>query len=365
MKIFYTAILVLISSQQVISQSVTGDSVRNFAAELAMLEAELDSSGIFSLIDSVLSTESIKPPSELNFRLGYSSNVTNAGRDFGVNQYGLSPGISFYHSNGLFADLSGFWNSEFDPKYNITLASIGYLGRLGKRVTFASSYEKWFYHSDNSQIADSPSNSLGATFDYNYKFLSSGIDYSFLFGATNAHRISANIGASLSTKKLIKNTTISFLPSFSVLYGNQIVNIQFTGRLIDEVRSNAYLRENLQSEEFQEFLTNVELTAEEIETIENIQNNRFFSDERKRNLIAVVYFVNPEVREYLFEQLEERNEEYGIMNYNFNFPISISFKKYLFLLSYSYSIPVELPGETFELDPIGLFSFTVIYRIPF
>lgn len=363
MKIGYIVLFSILGVHQSFSQALDSTLSRDYAAELAALDSELDTIGIFSLFDSVLSLAAIKPPSEFNVRLGYSSNVTNGGRDFGINQYGLAPGISFYHNTGLFADVSGFWNSEFDPKYNITVATLGYLGNKGKYWSYSGSYEKWIYHADKSEISEVPNNSISASINFNYKYLNLGLDYSYFFGGTEAHRLNSSIGAIFKTKKLLKNAVVSFQPSFSLLYGNQNVIVQFNGNLIDELRSNEYLRQNLQSESFQSFLQEVELTEEQVNRINTIQSRRLLTDDQKRRLISSVYLSNADVQNYIYELLDTNSNEYGIMNYNISFPVSIRYKKWLTLLSYSYNIPVELPGEVLDLDPVGLFSLTLVYRI--
>lgn len=48
-------------------------------------------------------------------RMGYNSNVVAASRTLGFNQFGVAPGISFYHKWGLYADYTGIeqriWSS--------------------------------------------------------------------------------------------------------------------------------------------------------------------------------------------------------------------------------------------------------------
>ena len=366
MNFFAAAVFTLTCIEPIIAQTDTSSVLLNYAEELAALEEELATDDLFGLIDSILTLEPSTPPSELNVRMSYSSNVTNGGRDFNFNQYGLSPGISFFHKSGFFADVGGFWNSEFDPQYSITIGSLGYLGNIGESFSFSTSFDKWFFHIDNeSEISESPDKSFNTSLEFSKKVLSLGINYSYLFGPSQAHRLSGDLGARWQTKKWIKNAVIAIQPTFTALYGNQVITIQFSGRLIDEIRSNQFLQQNLRSEEFAEFVSGLELPADEQERVENIRNNRFLSEDRKRSLIVLVYLGNDDIREYIYDELETRNDEYGMMNYTFSLPISISFKKYMLLLSYSYNIPVELPGETAELEPLGIFSGTFIYRIPF
>ena len=55
--------------------------------------------------------------SQLAVRLSYNSNVLSAGRTLGIENFGLAPGLSYYHKSGLYADVSGYWSKDFDPSY--------------------------------------------------------------------------------------------------------------------------------------------------------------------------------------------------------------------------------------------------------
>src|SRR5690349_679100 len=94
-------------------QTLPGDSVLTFS----------DSLNIFNLIDSLISLEGNIIHSQLAVRLAYNSNVLYTGRTLGIDQFGLSPGVSYYHKSGLYADVSCFWSKDFDPKYYLTILS--------------------------------------------------------------------------------------------------------------------------------------------------------------------------------------------------------------------------------------------------
>lgn len=327
------------------------------------LESELDSFAIFSLFDSVLMSD-YTPPSEFNFRLGYNSNVTNAGRDFGLDQYGFSPGVSFYHKSGIFADYAGFWNSGFEPEYNLSLFSVGYMGILGNKTSYSFSYEHWIYHAPPSETQDYPNNSVSFSGSYDLGKIWLNLDYSYMFGASTAHRITPSINGYFQFPGFWKIKKITLLPMVSMLYGNENVTILFNGSLLDELRANEYLRQNLQSEEFATFLQSLELEDDTRNRIRRIQRSQFLDDEQKRRLINGIYLAEPEVQEYIYSLLDEEKVEYGIMNWNLSIPVSLSFGNFSSLLSYSYSLPQALPGETFDPEPVSFFSLTFSYRLP-
>src|SRR5690349_516475 len=72
-----------------------------------------DTLSIVDLIDSLLTLDD-ELKSQLAVRVGYNSNVLEAGRTLGIENFGLSPAISYYHKSGLYADLTGYWSKDFD-----------------------------------------------------------------------------------------------------------------------------------------------------------------------------------------------------------------------------------------------------------
>ena len=114
-------------TSEIVAQEDSYDSLLNYyltSDSLLLDELELylaaDSTDIFDLIDSLLETDITY--SQLSVRLGYTSDISYAGRTFGFNQFGLTGGVSYYHKTGLFGDVSGYWNSNLDPSYNPTIA---------------------------------------------------------------------------------------------------------------------------------------------------------------------------------------------------------------------------------------------------
>ena len=337
----------------------------SYADQFELLAAEMDSLSIFRLIDSVLSS-TVEPYSELNIRTGYTSNVVSAGRNYGINQHGFSPGIAYYHKSGVFADLTGYWNSAFAPKYNLTLASIGYLGTI-KNFSYLPSYEKWFYNNDSTATL---SNSLGLSLNQDFKYVNVGLDYSFLFGKESAHRLIGSVSGYASLKNVWIFDRISFMPSVSILFGNdEITQIRFTeGNSTNFGGEEIYYISLLSKEEQQEWLRNEFL---------ELRTNDYSAGRRKAKFTLLTTYQNnlethdmiltPETQQYLEAKLfnEETNNIFGLMNWSFHIPVLFTIKKFTISLSYSYNIPKALPGEEFEFDPISYFGASMSYRIPF
>ena len=341
----------------------------SYAEQLAALEAEMDSLSIFNLIESVLSMES-DPKSELNVHFGFTSSVTTAGRDYDINQQGISPGLSYYHKSGIYADVSGYWNSDIEPNYNPTVFSLGYLNALNEKWSYSFDYERWFFNPKDS--SENPlTNSLGTSLNYDFKIATLGVDYSFLFGNETAHRIIGNLGSTIKLGKWWIFDDIRMYPSASIFFGNgKITQLRITQQQLNE-------RERRQTE----FLLNINnLSDDEIRRLRRtiilaFRNDRI-TEQRRNELLQLISATEnltendvDELQQLLDEGFEVQSFEdgnaFGLMNYSFSLPLSLSIKNLNIILVYTYSIPVALPGEYFEIDPIGYFSASISYRIPF
>jgi hypothetical protein len=180
-----------------------------------------DSLSIFNLIDSLFMLEQLEPQSQLAVRLGYNSNVLSTGRTLGIEQFGLSPAVSFYHKSGFYADVTGYWSKDFEPSYYLTILSTGYLHTFSKYFSLIGSYDRYLYNAsiDDQYIAFK--NMISVTPYVDYKFLSFRFDYSFYFGDQTAHRIMPSLSVKLTKRNFLKIEKISFIPGAYLLFGNE------------------------------------------------------------------------------------------------------------------------------------------------
>ena len=351
--------------------SATGQDTLSYAEQLRIIEEEMDSLSIFNLIDSLFNMEST-PSSEMNIRLSYTTNVTSAGRDFNINQSGISPGVSYYHKSGLYGDLAGYWNSGAEPHYNPTILSLGYLGNFKhSKWSYTLDGEKWFYHPNDS--SDNPlTYSVGGSLSYDFQLGFASVDYSFLFGDKTAHRIITNLTGTIRLGKWWLFQSISLYPSASMMAGNgDITQMRITNQQVNEERANRIERltsfANLtdQQKQYLEFLIkrahrNDRITLQtRIQLLNDLRISADLSEEDQASLQQIVN------EGYTVEELVN-STGFGILNYAFTLPLSLSTNRLNIFLSYTYSIPVKLPGEEFiEIDPIGYFGVSISYRIPF
>jgi hypothetical protein len=279
-----------------------------YIAELDSMLAEGDTLQLFSLIDSIINLPEPSYKSQLIIRLGYNSNVVAASRTLGFNQFGVAPGVAYYHKSGLYADLTSYWSQEYDPNFYLTVGSAGYMNSPTKWWSFMSEYNRYMYSEESEYIAYK--NSVGIANFFDVKHFTFRLDYQFYFGDKQAHRINPGIMYTLEKRNLGKINRISFYPTVSVLMG---------------------------SEQITEYKPYAQTLI-----------GAFY---RLRNGLPLYY--------------EDIRTEFGILNYSFMAPISISIKNWFFVFSYTYNIPKALPGETITLENSGYLSASVSRRIQF
>ena len=296
---------------------------------LLLEELEQDSSGIMAILDDIMSEKYLK--SQLVVRAGYTSDIVNAGRDYGVQQYGLNAGVAFYHKSGIFADVSGYYNSDIDPNYNTTITSVGYMGNFTPNWNYFGSYDHFFYLESNDPdllITYPLTNGLNASTSYYLKRLNFGIDYTFLFGDENAHRARANISLTLDKRKWGFIDRFAFSPNISMLLGNA------------NVTSTVFNEETAKRK------------ADRL--IDRIGKARF------------MYLYN-NYRDELTQLLSETQiiNAFGLMNYSIFIPVTFTVKKTTLLLNYTLNFPVALPGEeNIDTSPNSYFNASLIFSFP-
>lgn len=267
-----------------------------------------DSLFVFKLIDSLLSLPQEKPVSQLGFRIMYNSNVLAAGRTLGIDQFGLSPGISYYHKTGLYADASFFWSKDVEPKYYLTILSAGYMHTFSKSFSVIASYDRYFYRFDEDFTPFE--NAVTVTPFLDFKYAAIRFDYSYFFGDQQVHRLLPSISGNLEKRNFLGIDKIALTPGLSVLMGNATI----TEIILPQTR------------------------AEWIIAWIKIQNGLPWYSVKSRN-------------------------EFGIMNYAITVPLYIHLKNWTFSASYVYNIPKALPGETLTLSESGFLSAGIMYLL--
>ena len=290
---------------------------------LLLAELENDTLSIFGLIDSLLHAD--LRVSSLSLRFGYNSSILNAGRDFGFKQYGFSGGLSYQHKTGLFVDLLGYWNSEVDPNYYLNTFSIGYFGTVTSRWSFMASYDHFFYRESTEFPTSYPfNNALNLSSYIDLKYVSGGLDYSYLFGESNAHRLRPSFSGIVRIKDVGPLNRVTIMPTASMLFGNSIIISQSTNLQL--------LQQIIRKIGWRNFLLLYERRREEVESL-----------------------IFPVTQENVF----------GLMNYSFTLPVYMYVKNLSILTSYTINFPVALPGESIDTRANSFFGATLIYSFYF
>lgn len=285
---------------------VFAQDAESFLSESGEALSFEDSLSIFTMIDSLLSMEELGS-SQLAFRVGYNSNVLSAGRTLGIENFGLSPGVSYYHRSGFYADMTGYWSADFDPAYYLTVASVGYMLDFSKHFSVIGGYDHYFYSVNSDDEYIPYTNTLSITPILDFKPFIFSFNYSFYFGDAYANRLMPGVGVTLETKNKLGFNRIAITPSFYALWGDEtIIEISYP----DTWR----------------------------EIIRRLRRGELWYDFHEKRV-------------------------FGIMNYTFSAPVSLSFKKWYLTFTYNYSIPKALPGEPDTLEESSFLSASVSYYL--
>ena len=167
--------------------------------------------------------------------IGYSTNTFFSGRDSGTDQFNVIPQISYYHSSGFNASISGIYYQNFDPHWDFTSVSLGYLNTFGKKDNFIYNvgYTKFFYADD----FDDFTNSIDVSFGVRNKkrTLGTTLSASYLFGSDESYQI---VSSSFARINLLRKATyaLRLRPTISFIAAKQ------TYTFLQRFRTRPFLR---------------------------------------------------------------------------------------------------------------------------
>lgn len=336
-----------------IAQDHFADSTENLMLRTdEELLAELlgsDTTDILSLLDSLFAIRYKR--SLFSVGTGYISRITNAGRNFGIQQYGFHFNAAYYHRSGFYGNIAGYWNSDLEPKYNPTVTGIGYMQSLGKRWTLDAGYDHFFYSSDGGTDEEPGlffplTNAFNGAVYYNLKWVSIGSEYSFLFGSETAHRLRWSVMSDINIRTGFFIERIKIMPGAAILLGN--ANIY-------------YLNPTLPYSQAEVFRYVHRKLAEEVGPVRLRlirQNNREYYNE----LMSDAY---DRYRDDLQVYDIQQDKAFGAMNYSVFLPVYAYIGNFSVNFQYQYNIPVALPGENIILEPNSFFGIGLSYFLGF
>jgi hypothetical protein len=163
----------------------------------------------------ILDTFPQQEKSIFSLGLSYGSQVMSAGRDFGVEQFGVYPSFSYRHFWGFYTQISGSIFGERNAmNYQSTYLGLGFSRNLGQRWRYDLSLSRTLFHPiDEGLLA----NALGLCLDYSAGIFNFGLSTTGMAGEETALRMNAFGSAWLGLGK----GSFALSPSFSALFGTE------------------------------------------------------------------------------------------------------------------------------------------------
>lgn len=156
--------------------------------------------------------------------VSYNSNTYFSGRDSGTDQFSIIPQVSYYHSSGFNATVSGIYYQNFDPSWDFTSISLGYFNTLDKqkKIIYNLGYTHLFYTDGYDVFTNSLDISLGIR--NKKRTIGTTIAGAYLFGTEESYQIVSNTFANITLIR-IPNFAIRFRPNINFIIANQSITL--------------------------------------------------------------------------------------------------------------------------------------------
>lgn len=184
----------------------------------------------------------------------FNSDTYFSGRDIGIEQYNITPQITYAHTNGIFAGLSGIYYSEFVPKWDVTVATVGFGKNIGKKKLFkyAVSYSKYFYADNINNIYTNTFN-IGLGIRNKKRNMGTQLSGSYLFGEDQSFEIASRSFVDFNLLQR-HNSSLKFKPQLNIIAGKQTIEL---ARIVNQ--SGQLLTEYVQNDVFDLINTQINL----------------------------------------------------------------------------------------------------------
>jgi hypothetical protein len=267
--------------------------------------------------DTTAITDSINLPASsfLKVMVNYVNQALSAGRDYGIDQYGINAAVEYNHKKGWYTGCSGSLLSANDPAYTVTTLYAGFGKGIGQYGRYDFTYSHSFFNPDSNKLLN---NCLSASVSIAKKWFTAGGRYSFLFGEEQGHELIVNSGLYFEKATGSFIDVISCNPGISAVFGTS--NIPFKRFTLGQYQQGT-------GETWQQYK----------DRIASRRSNRSSST--------------------------SSTNEFGLMNLDLTMPVSFIIKNCRLTLSYNYAIPITLPNEATTPDAQGYFGATVSYVI--
>ena len=154
----------------------------------------------------------------------YSSNTFFAGRDSGVDQFNITPQVSYFSSSGFNAAVTSVYFQEQNPNWDFVALTAGYGNTIGqkKNVHYNLSYSRFFF----SDGFDEFNNSIDASIGLRNKSRTFGVigSASFLFGSEQSVQLSSRIYGNFALSEGTGDA-LKFRPQLTFLAAEQAISV--------------------------------------------------------------------------------------------------------------------------------------------
>ena len=254
--------------------------------------------------------------------INYNSNTFYSGRSIGLNQFNLSPQISYLNSNGLTIGLSGIYLDQFESPWDLTTISLGYSKWINKKNTISlnTSFSNYFYSYDKNDIY-SRSVSLGMSYQSFNDNLFLNTSAGFFFDGSNLFQLASNLYYSFN---LIKKR-----------------------EKIKEQKRSQVLKLNVNSKQKSRRILSDKLTL-----YFNPMVSFYFNSETIDTEFSPSFFIN---------QNSSANQNYfGLINTQIKLPFEFSLNNIDLELSYYINVPKPI-GDENNLPNTSFFGISIGY----
>lgn len=154
--------------------------------------------------------------------LTFNSNTYYFGRSNEVDQFNLTPQISYSSSKGIVASISGIYFDEYEPNWSHTNVSMGYFNYIGKKELFR--YHVGYTHTFFSDGWDSLTNSIDVIVGLRNEKRTLGIKIYgyYLFGKGQSYLMVAEGYGNFTLLKRSKYK-IKHRPEINFIFGQQML----------------------------------------------------------------------------------------------------------------------------------------------
>jgi hypothetical protein len=136
----------------------------------------------------------------------------------------MIPQVSYYHSSGFNASISGIYYENFAPSWDFTSVSAGYFNTIGKKKigTYNLGYTKYFYSDDYDGFTNSLDVSLGIR--NKKRTLGTSLSASYLFGTDKSYQLVSSSFVNFTLKRT-QDFALRLRPRLNFIIAKQNITI--------------------------------------------------------------------------------------------------------------------------------------------